>query len=114
MGAALVRLYFDAEDGEGLAVLALEALARRHLAGLLARDPAVHTAALHEQLGGLQRVLAAVDPLLCMALRDRGLSPDMYAVHTFCAPPTCTQFASHKIGGPSGAQRAGTNGLAGR
>ena len=82
MAAALVRLYFDADGGEGLALLALEALTRRHLAGLLARDPAAHTAALHEQLGGLQRLLAGVDPPLCMGLRDMGISPDMYAVRT--------------------------------
>jgi hypothetical protein len=82
MGAALVRLYFDEAAGEALALLALEALTRRHLPGLLARHAPTQTAALQEQLGGLQRLLAAVDPALCLGLRDRGLSPDMYAVRT--------------------------------
>jgi hypothetical protein len=44
VAAALVRLFFDAAGGEALAAACLSALTRRHLAPLLARDPAVQVA----------------------------------------------------------------------
>jgi hypothetical protein len=40
---------------------------------------------MHEQLGTLQRLLAAADPELCLRLRAAEVTPDMYAVRGITA-----------------------------